>query len=113
MFVRIYWGKIYPGAWNAIEERYRNLMAIDTPGLLGRFVTQDTKDPESMFTITLWRDEASVQEWEASPAYADTFAAALAPFIVGAQSVSLCEVKVADVEGLMEAHRTGALGAKR
>jgi heme-degrading monooxygenase HmoA len=102
MYVRIYWGKIYPGAWEAIEERYRALMAIDAPGLLGRLVTRDVNDPESMFTITLWRDLESVRAWEDSPAYADIFAAALSPFIVGAQSVSLCEVRAADMQNLAD-----------
>ncbi|WP_170182035.1 antibiotic biosynthesis monooxygenase family protein [Phreatobacter stygius] len=105
MFVRIYWGKIYPGAWSSIEQKYRDLMAVETPGLLGRLVSQDVNDAESMFTITLWRDMASVQAWEASPVYAETFSAALKPFIVGSQSVSLCEVKVANIQGLLESFR--------
>lgn len=106
MFVRIYWGKIYPGNWDAIERAYRGLMARETPGLLGRLVTQDTNDPDSLFTITLWTDRASVEAWEASRAYAETFAAALRPFIAGAQSVSLCEVRLADIAGLVRSAAT-------
>lgn len=103
MFVRIYWGKIYPGSWDAIERSYRGLMAIEAPGLLGRLVTRDTNDPENLFTVTFWADRDSVEAWEGSRAYAETFAAALRPFIAGAQSVSLCEVKLADMAGLVRA----------
>jgi heme-degrading monooxygenase HmoA len=95
MYVRIYWGKTQPGAWPDIESKYRELNAIPIPGLRARWVTQDTNDPDSMFTITLWEDIKSVRDWEASPAYRDTFLAAVKPFLVGSHTVSLCEVKVA------------------
>jgi heme-degrading monooxygenase HmoA len=98
MYVRIYWGKLQPGAWPDVEAKYRELNAIPIPGLKGRWVAQDTNDPDSMFTITLWEDLRSVRHWEASPAYRETFLAAIAPFLAGSQTVSLCEVKVASDE---------------
>jgi heme-degrading monooxygenase HmoA len=100
MYVRIYWGRVFPGSWPSVEEKYRALMAIDTPGLLGRIVTRDVNDPESMFTITMWDSIESVQTWEASQAYHDVFLSAVRPFIVGSQSVSLCEVRVANLAAL-------------
>lgn len=103
MHIRIYWGKIQPGAWPSIEQRYRELMNIPAQGLLGRFVTQDVNDPDSMFTITIWQDLASIEAWEASPEYRDVFLGAVAPFIIGSQSVSLCEVKVAKAVDLLSA----------
>lgn len=108
MFVRIYWGKTYPGSWDAIERSYRGLMAIEAPGLLGRLVTRDANDPENLFTLTFWADRQSVDDWEASRAYAETFAAVLRPFIAGAQSVSLCEVKLADMAGFVRAAQARA-----
>jgi heme-degrading monooxygenase HmoA len=101
MFVRIYWGKIHPGSWPSIEAKYRELMAIPARGLLSRLVTQDVNDPESMFTITMWDDRESVEAWEASRDYREVFLASVKPFIVGSQSVSLCEVKVASLDGLL------------
>ena len=95
MHIRIYWGKVQSGAWRSIEQKYRELMEIPIEGLLGRFVTQDVNDPESMFTITLWQDLESIEAWEKSSEYRELFLAAVSPFIVGSQSVSLCEVKVA------------------
>jgi heme-degrading monooxygenase HmoA len=102
MFVRIYWGKIQPGTWSEIEETYRALNAIPIPGLLARWVTQDVNDPESMFTITLWNDMASVQAWEASVEYRNIFLARVRPFVIGSHSVSLCEVKVDNMAGLLD-----------
>ncbi|WP_114947821.1 antibiotic biosynthesis monooxygenase family protein [Microvirga calopogonii] len=101
MFVRIYWGRIYPGSWPSIEERYRALMEIDIPGLRARLVTRDVNDPESMFTITIWDTVESVQAWEASEAYQDVFLAAVRPFLVGSQSVSLSEVRVENLTELL------------
>lgn len=99
MYMRIYWGRTYPGAWPSIEETYRELAKVSTPGLRARFVTQDVNDVESMYTITVWDSLESVQAWEASPAYRDVFLAAIKPFLVGSHSVSLCEVKVEHLAG--------------
>lgn len=103
MYIRIYWGKIAPGTWPLLEEKYRDLMKVHTDGLLARFVTQDENDPESMFTITVWRDAESVQAWESSSEYRDVFLASVRPYIVGSQSVSLCKVKVMGADGLLAA----------
>ena len=105
MHVRIYWGKVIGNAWPSIEDRYRALMEVPAKGLLGRFVTRDVNDLDSMFTITFWQDLESIREWEASPDYANLFLAAVSPFIAGALSVSLCEVRVLNAAGLVQALR--------
>lgn len=101
MYLRIYWGKIVPASWDLIEQRYADLMSVQTEGLLGRFVTQDTNDPDSMFTITLWRDMESLKEWEDSSAYKEVFLGAIAPYLMGSHSVSLCKVKLEDIRGFL------------
>ncbi len=103
MHVRIYWGKVAGHAWPSIEQRYRELMEVPVAGLLARFVTQDVNDRESMFTITFWQDMASIQAWEASESYASLYLAAVSPYIAGAMSVSLCEIKVFEAAGLAAA----------
>lgn len=103
MHIRIYWGKIEPGAWPALEEKYRALMDIPAKGLLGRFVSQDARDPEGMFTITLWDSLESIEAWEGSQEYRDVFLAAVAPYIIGSQSISLSAVKVFKVTDLLAA----------
>jgi heme-degrading monooxygenase HmoA len=101
MIVRIYWAKTCPGAWPSIEQKYSELNTIATPGFLGRLVTQDVNDPESLYTITFWEDLASVRAWEASAEFEKVFVPAIRPYIVGSSSVSFCEVKVASLAGLL------------
>lgn len=100
MYLRIYWSRIVPGAWPAIEERYRNLATTDAPGRLVRWVTQDTNDPESVITVTLWESHEAIQAWETSPRYLAALAS-MKPFMVGSQTVSLCEVAIEHPEGLL------------
>jgi heme-degrading monooxygenase HmoA len=111
MYVRIYWGRVYPDAWPSVEEKYRTLTSIDTPGLRGRLVTRDVNDPESMFTITLWDSIESVHAWESSQAYRDIFLPAIRPFLVGSHSVSLCEVRVENLVGLLPIRLEAGTGA--
>src|SRR4051812_23995820 len=101
MYVRIYWGRLHPGSWQAIEDRYSALMKLDTPGLIARLVTRDVNDLDSLFTITIWKDMASLQAWEASPEYQDVYLAAVKNFLIGAQAVSLGEVRVENLSRLL------------
>jgi heme-degrading monooxygenase HmoA len=101
MIVRIYWGRIVPGSLPSIEEVYRQYDAASVPGMRARFVSQDVNDPDSIYVVTIWDDVASVQRWVASDDYKVRITKALRPFIVGAQSLSLSEVRVEDVAGLL------------
>lgn len=103
MFMRIYWSRIEPGSWPDVEATYRELNAIPVPGMQARWVTQDARDPDSLFTVTLWDSAEDVSAWEASDAYRDVFLARVRRFMVGSHTVSLCEIKVAATEGLSPA----------
>lgn len=109
MFVRVYWAHIVPGSLPEIEARYRQFVA-DVPGRLLRWVTQDVNDPDSILTITVWDSAESVRSWESSAGYREGVEA-VRPFLVGAQTISLCEVKVEDSQGL--AKLVQALGARQ
>ncbi|HZR03410.1 MAG TPA: antibiotic biosynthesis monooxygenase [Burkholderiales bacterium] len=101
MIVRIFWGRIDPRAWPAVEEIYLRLTAKSTPGLRARLVTQDLNDPESMYTITFWDDAESIQKWLESDDYKVALLGALRPFVLGSHSVSLSHARVEDVQGLI------------
>ena len=105
MIVRIYGGRIVPGSLPSIEEVYRQYDAASVPGMRARFVSQDVNDPDSIYVVTIWDDVASVQRWVASDDYKVRITKALRPFIVGAQSLSLSEVRVEDVAGLLPKDR--------
>jgi len=98
MYVRVYWAHIVPGSLPDIEAKYRQLVA-DVPGRLLRWVTQDVNDPDSILTITVWDSAEKVRAWESSEAYRKGVDA-VRPYLVGAQTISLCEIKVDDAQGL-------------
>lgn len=106
MFVRIYWTRIQPDSLPAIENKYRQLHQ-QIPGRLLRWVTQDTADPESVITVTLWDTEKSVRDWESSEAY-QRGVDAVKPYLAGAQAISLYEIKVDDPSGLLEQIKAAA-----
>jgi heme-degrading monooxygenase HmoA len=101
MIVRIYWGRIVPGSLPDIEQVYRRYDAASAPGMRARFVSQDVNDPESIYVITVWDDVQSIERWVASDDYKVRISGALKPFIVGARSLSLSEVRVEDIAGLL------------
>lgn len=102
MYLRLYWAKIQPGSWNAIRDRYLEYGRAEVPGRLARWVTQDTNDPDSIITVTLWSDKAAIQAWEASDYYIRSVDS-MRPYFVGSQTVSLCEVMLEHPPGLLEA----------
>jgi len=88
-----------PNAWPSVDRVFRDQSALLTPGFLGRFVTRDVNDPDSMYAIAFWEDIASVERWLASDAYRLGLSSALRPFLAGSQSVSMGEVRLEDVGG--------------
>ena len=100
MFLRLYWSRIEPGSWQSVQDRYVELSKVEVPGRLARWVTQDTNDPDSIITVTLWSSQAEIQAWEASAQYERSIAA-MRPYLVGSQTVSLCEVKLEHPAGLL------------
>jgi|KBSSwiStaDraftv2_1062776.scaffolds.fasta_scaffold660475_2 heme-degrading monooxygenase HmoA len=101
MIVRIVWGRLKPNAWPSVEQIFRRYDAASTPGLSARIVTQDVNDPESMYSIAFWSDRPSLERWLASDVYRLGFSEALRPFLASSQSVSMADVRVEDLAGLM------------
>ena len=108
MIVRIVWGRLKPNAWQSVEQIFRQYDAASTPGLTARIVTQDVNDPESMYTIAFWNDRASLERWLASDVYRVGFSEALRPFLASSQSVSMADVRVEDLAGLIGANAVPA-----
>lgn len=100
MYLRIYWGRVRPASWDAVARRYQTLMGIQCDGLLGRFVTRDINDPQSLFTVTIWDTLENLQNWERSDEYRQVFLGPLEAYLEGSHSVSLCEVELAQIGDL-------------
>jgi heme-degrading monooxygenase HmoA len=103
MFLRLYWSRLQPGAWEAVHDLYRrDFSKMNVPGRLARWVTRDTNDPDCVITVTLWENQDAIQAWESSEQYARSIVA-IRPHLVGSQTVSLCEVELEYPSGLLQA----------
>ena len=96
-YMRITWAKLQPGRWAAYVQEFKRVADPTTPGLLARWLVHDKEDSESLFVLTLWDSITAIEQWEASRHYREQFLPALKPFILGAYSVSVCEVSYAAV----------------
>ena len=59
MRVRIIYGKLKPGTWDAYETAYKEAMqrAGEIPGLRARWLTRDVANPDAGYSISLWEDK--------------------------------------------------------
>jgi hypothetical protein len=87
MLMRITWGKVRPGFWDEFEETFRRAAKQEMPGLIKRWMVRDTRDTNSMFIVTLWKDVESMDD----PCTMN-FINALGPLFLGEYSASVCEV---------------------
>ena len=68
MRVRIVYGKLRPGTWDAYEAAYKEVMerSGQIPGLRARWLTRDSTTAMMDIRSALWVDEASMRNYETS-----------------------------------------------
>jgi len=95
MRVRIIYGKLKPGTWDAYETAYKEAMqrAGEIPGLRARWLTRDVGDPDSGYSISLWEDEASMKAYESSDILKQQILPKLMPFFSGEFTTTHCEMR--------------------
>ncbi|ETX04464.1 MAG: hypothetical protein ETSY2_28620 [Candidatus Entotheonella gemina] len=94
MIMRITWGKLYAGTWDEFERVYKETLAgKEIPGLKGRWLARDVKDPDGGFAVSLWESAEDMQAYEQSDAYRDMYLPTLSPFFSGEYTTYRCEVK--------------------
>jgi len=92
MYMRIGWGRVKPGHWDAYQEEYEKLhQDRRIPGRIASYLVQDVAHADSGFVVTLWRDEADIRAYDNSDGRKDMMAA-LARHFTGQYSVQLCRV---------------------
>jgi len=98
MFIRINWGKVRSGQWDAYEEAYIRVMSeIPKPGgLQGRWLARDTEDPDAGFAISLWSDEADMTSYSEGADMKDKILPALDPYFSGEFKATICEIRHAE-----------------
>ena len=96
MLMRIIHGKLKPGSWDAYEAAYKEAVAQagEIPGLRARWLMRDVEDPDSGYTLSLWENEAALQQYESSKVLQTTFLPKLQPFFSGEYSIKHGQVRV-------------------
>ena len=84
MIMRITWGKLQPAKWGEYERAYRGVVAAKSvKGLRGRWLVQDSGDPDAGFTVSLWDSIDEMPAYERSDFYQKEILPALQPFFIG------------------------------
>ena len=71
MHMRIVWGKILPGQWDAFEAAFKKALEIRgaAKGLKNQWLLRDQNDPDAGYSISQWEsDEACAHSGTASSA---------------------------------------------
>ena len=81
MHMRIIWGKILPGQWDAFEAAFKRALEIrgEVKGLKGQWLLRDQNDPDAGYAISQWESEADMRAFWESPKRGEAMAV-LQPF---------------------------------
>jgi len=95
MRVRIIYGKLKPGTWDAYEAAYKEAMgkAGRVPGLRARWLTRDVDNPDAGYSISLWESEATMRAYEGGDLLKSTILPSLTPFFLGDYTTTHCEMR--------------------
>jgi heme-degrading monooxygenase HmoA len=70
MFMRISWGRLNPGAWDAYEKSFTEAVdAAGQPGgLVARVLCRDIDDGDTGYSLTSWESREDMEAYEDSNA---------------------------------------------
>ncbi len=96
MHMRIIWGKILPGQWDAFEAAFKKALEIrgEAKGLKGQWLLRDQNDPDAGYSISQWESEEDMRAFWDSNRRSDAMAV-IQPFFVNQFTITNCEVRVA------------------
>jgi heme-degrading monooxygenase HmoA len=97
MHMRIIWGKIMPGQWNAFEAAFKRALEIrgEVKGLKGQWLLRDQNDPDAGYAISQWESEADMRAFWESPKRGEAMAV-LQRFFVNQFTITNCTVQIAE-----------------
>lgn len=70
MFMRILWGKVKPGMWEAFERHYNERViptTRDMKGLERRRLLQGVDDPNEGMSVTVWKTMEDLENYLNNP----------------------------------------------
>jgi heme-degrading monooxygenase HmoA len=96
MHMRIVWGKILPGQWDAFEAAFKRALEIrgEAKGLKSQWLLRDQNDPDAGYSISQWESEEDMRAFWESKQRSDAMAV-IQPFFVNQFTITNCEVRVA------------------
>jgi heme-degrading monooxygenase HmoA len=96
MHMRIIWGRIVSGQWDAFEAAYKKAIALrgDVKGLRDQWFVRDQNDPDAGYSISLWDTEADMRAFWDSKKREEAMAL-LRPYFLNQFTVTHCEVRFA------------------
>jgi heme-degrading monooxygenase HmoA len=89
MQMRIIWGKILPGQWDAFEAAFKRALEIrgEVKGLQGQWLLRDENDPDAGYSISQWESAEDMRAFWDSKKRNEAMAV-LQPFYVNQLSLS-------------------------
>jgi hypothetical protein len=86
MFMRIIWGKILPGQWDAFEAAFRKALEI-------QWLIRDENDPDAEYSISQWDITEDMRAFWDTKQRRDVMSL-IEPFFVNQFTITNCEVRV-------------------
>jgi heme-degrading monooxygenase HmoA len=93
--MRIVWGKILPGQWDAFEKAFVKALEIrgDAKGLVGQWLLRDQNDPDAWYSISQWESAEDMRAFWDTKQRGDAMAV-IQPYFVNQYTVTNCEVRL-------------------
>src|SRR5262245_33019480 len=94
MLMRIIWGRIVSGQWDAFEAAFKKAISLrgDVKGLKNQWFARDLDDPDAGYSIKLWETEADMCAFWNSKTREEAMAL-LRPYFLNQFTVTHCEVR--------------------
>jgi heme-degrading monooxygenase HmoA len=96
MHMRIIWGKILPGQWDAFEAAFKKALEIrgEVKGLKRQWLLRDENDPDAGYAISQWESDEEMRAFWDSKKRRDAMAI-LQPFFVNQFTITNCAIRIA------------------
>jgi heme-degrading monooxygenase HmoA len=96
MHMRIVWGKILPGQWDAFEAAFKKALEIrgEPKGLKSQWLLRDQNDPDAGYSVSEWESDEDMRAFWDSKKRSDAMAV-IQPFFVNQFTITNCEIRAA------------------
>ena len=95
MFMRIIWGKILPGQWEAFEAAFGKALELrgSPRGLHRQWLVRDENDPDAGYAISQWNSAEDMRAFWDTKQRREAMSL-IEPFFVNQFTITNCAVRV-------------------